>query len=383
MTDDQFDDALKNKIRDHHSAVPDDMWERIIQKKDKDRKGFFFFFGWSGILILAVALGGYLLSNYTSRKLEPEIHELADSAKHTGQTIVPLDSSEANVNQNSILASRESTMAEKTFYGQAAFKRNKNKQGARSSADNKNSPVYERNETFNPSLQKDSLIVENKDSSISKQETAVALLTVKKPSPGKSIEDSSKNAIVKKTEKDTILKKWYLDMYASPDFPIDNTPNSPSIYSGHTKLSYTIGIRLNRAFSKHFSGKIGIQYSHINLADSGILNLTSFDLPVLAGYSFGNEKLRMTFTAGVIANLSSSSKGYAANELFKSNTGFSLYGGFNFEKKINQKFSIYLEPYYRYRLSSMTVSTYDIYKFIDVVGLSIGGRYYFLKSTKK
>ena len=50
MTEDQLDDSLKNKIRDYRSPVPDGMWERI-QKKDKDRKGFLFFFRWFAVLI--------------------------------------------------------------------------------------------------------------------------------------------------------------------------------------------------------------------------------------------------------------------------------------------------------------------------------------------
>jgi hypothetical protein len=375
MTENQFDDALKNKIQDHRSHVPDDMWERIIQKKDKDRKGFLFFFGWFNLLIVFVSLSVYLLMNHSRQQLKPVTHVPAVSEQQISQATDHLDNSTPDIRQplpavkgaNQHLKSVERT------------KENEEETGS----DNENKMTSKNmiKDIQSHSSHRDSLVGGKKDSVMSKQEAATMLLTAKKPK--KLTEDSLKNAIVKKTQKDSIIKKWYLDIYASPDYPIDNTPNSPSTFSGHTKLSYTLGIRLNRTFGKHFSGKIGIQYSHINLADSGIVNLTSFDLPVLAGYSFGSEKLRMTFTAGVIANLSTSSKSYAPNELFKSNTGFSLYGGFNFEKKVNQKISIYMEPYYRYRLSSMTVSTYDIYKFIDVVGLTFGARYYFLKQTKK
>ena len=152
------------------------------------------------------------------------------------------------------------------------------------------------------------------------------------------------------------------------------------------KLSYTVGLRINRAFGKHFSGKIGIQFSQINFTDSLSYqngsggHLKSFDLPVLAGYSFGDEKLKMTVTTGGIFNISTSTSDVS---FYKTNTGLSLYLGFNFEKKINQKISIYLEPYYRYRLTSMTISSVQFDKFIDVVGLSFGARYYFLKPTKK
>src|SRR5579864_5016546 len=47
------------------------MWDRIIQKKDKDRKGFLFFFRWFTILLLGICLGGYLLMNHTRQKSKP------------------------------------------------------------------------------------------------------------------------------------------------------------------------------------------------------------------------------------------------------------------------------------------------------------------------
>jgi cytoskeletal protein RodZ len=40
MTDNQFDDIFKKRLENFDSKVPDDMWQRI-NKKDKDRKGFF------------------------------------------------------------------------------------------------------------------------------------------------------------------------------------------------------------------------------------------------------------------------------------------------------------------------------------------------------
>ena len=41
----------------------------------------------------------------------------------------------------------------------------------------------------------------------------------------------------------------------------------------------------------------------IRLSTGTVNHLKSFDLPFLAGYSFGAEKLKMTITAGGIANL--------------------------------------------------------------------------------
>jgi hypothetical protein len=102
------------------------------------------------------------------------------------------------------------------------------------------------------------------------------------------------------------------------------------------------------------------------------------DLPVLAGYSWGNETFGMTVNAGVIFNLNSWLRPDSASYI-KSNAGLSLYLGLNFSKHINDHMEIFSEPYYRYQLSSSTVSTFYFQKFIDVAGISFGVRYHFKK----
>ena len=238
----------------------------------------------------------------------------------------------------------------------------------------------------NASLQKDSPAGDKSDSVLNATGLENKPVPVVKPVPDKKPADTALKASVKKTQKDSANgKKWYLDLYASPDWPIDRS----GFPSWSFKLSYTIGLRINRTFGEHFSGKIGIQYSQINFSNSDSLHyligsanhLKSWDIPFLAGYSFGAEKLKMTVTMGGIANLSTFT-GDSLFTIFKTNTGLSLYLGFNVEKKINQKISVYLEPYYRYRLTSMTIDGIDYFNFIDVVGLSFGARYYFLKPKK-
>ena len=52
---------LKIELPGYESPVPDDMWNRIIQKKNKDRKGFFFFFRLSGLFVLGFGIAYFLL----------------------------------------------------------------------------------------------------------------------------------------------------------------------------------------------------------------------------------------------------------------------------------------------------------------------------------
>src|SRR5579864_1360106 len=371
------------------------MWDRIIQKKDKDRKGFLFFFRWFTILLLGICLGGYLLMNHTRQKSKPDNLVLAsgDSQEAKAGSLPHLNKEAVKTKENSAIDIQQHPSEKSRSYSSGTHKELMAK-------DENFGPFNEEKAVLktsvegsqNSTLQSDSLASGNGDSVTNKTETGKKPLVIVKPAV-KSPVDSSQKSIVKKTQKDSSTdKKWYLDIYVSPDWPIDHTTYTSSNYiSGTMKLSYTIGLRINRAFGKHFSGKIGIQYSQINFTYPDSLNylsgtvnhLKSFDLPVLAGYSFGDEKLKMTITAGGIVNLTSFYTGDPFGDVFKTNTGFSLYLGFNLEKKVNQKISIYLEPYYRYRLTSMTISSVEFDKFIDVVGLSIGARYYFLKRTKK
>jgi hypothetical protein len=200
------------------------------------------------------------------------------------------------------------------------------------------------------------------------------------PKPNNS--DSLKPALQKKPDstKKSMGDKWSLDLYASPDYPVDH--NKQEYLQG--RLSYTIGIRINRSFGKRFSGKMGIQFSQLNYAlsdssnASGVHHLKRLDVPLLAGYSWGTKTFGMTVNAGIIFNRSSWLRPDSINYI-KTNTGLSLYLGFNFSKQITQRIDIFSEPYYRYQLSSMVVSPNYFPKYMDVVGISFGVRYHFKK----
>ena len=69
MTDSQLDEIFKKQLPGHESPVPEDMWERIIRKKDKDRKGFFFFFSLIGLFLLGFGVAGILLFNKNDKRI--------------------------------------------------------------------------------------------------------------------------------------------------------------------------------------------------------------------------------------------------------------------------------------------------------------------------
>ena len=374
ISDNQMDQIFRERLGSYSSSVPEDMWRRIMEKKKRDKMLWLFFFR---IMIITFSVfgltGSYLIFN--QKKIS--------TTTNTGviQKRQPLDikiTAKTNTSVSSY-AEDHGTVPEKSAVG-------KNGKQKRNAAVNyfdvkdhsKKNFVHNEVpsqteyssagiETHNESTAPDTASIEN----VKKKDSLD-----KKPLIKTTLSDSSQHTEVKKSEKQNKQNnKWYLDLYASPDYPIV-TPNPYDhiVY----KLSYTIGVKINRTLGKHFSVKTGIQYSQINISgyDSGATNLKRLDLPVLAGYSFQGAHIRTTVNGGAIFNLYSWAP---AQDYFEKNLGVSLYLGINFERKIKEKLALFIEPYYRYQLSSMTINSVQSVKFIDIVGISFGARYFFKK----
>jgi len=395
MTDSQLDEIFKNQLPGHESPVPEDMWERIVLKKDKDRKGFFFFFSLIGLILLGFGIAGILLFNINKKGNEKEQQNISHSkvvanADTAQSAVTGPDSKKVPSLKNQTAYGRVDTFRtafrhkdhlKNTIpagYRQAGILQTQWKTKKKSAGTGQIQPDVESATGFSEDRgPKDNSKLSPDSSKLSDQEAKPVISST----PGLFTSDSAKNTATKKQDstKSKAGKKWSLELYVSPDYPL--VYGEPYVKS---KLSYTAGLRLNRSFGRHFSGKIGIQFSQIKyvLGDSGLIagpnHLKSLDLPVLAGYSWGNESLGMTMNAGFIFNLYS---WFDAGSIsyFKTNTGLSLYLGVHFEKQINDRLSLFTEPYYRYRLSPMTVSSVNFLKFIDVAGLSFGARFYFKK----
>jgi hypothetical protein len=388
MTDSQLDELFKNQLPGHESPVEEDMWERIMRKKDKDRKGFFFFLSLVGLFLLGFGVAGILLFQINKRESlndgKRDSYEKAFSDTTGGKTAetdsdlkrVPSINKESSFGMDSTL-----DMERRDHDIPKAIPLQRSYTGSlQASLKHPNRPP----ETEQASSISDTTttVMEIGGSPDSTQVTGeksnpVFLLT-RKPANTDSLKPVSQKKS-DSTNKRT-GDKWSLDLYASPDYPIDH--NKQEYLQG--KLSYTIGLRINRSFGKHFSGKAGIQFSQLNYAlpDTsgipGVCHLTRLDVPVLAGYSWGTKTFGMTVNAGIIFNRSSWLRPDSINYI-KTNTGLSLYLGFNFSKQITQRIDIFSEPYYRYQLSSMVVSPNYFPKYMDVVGISFGVRYHFKK----
>jgi hypothetical protein len=154
---------------------------------------------------------------------------------------------------------------------------------------------------------------------------------------------------------------------------------------------------LGKYLGKRLSIKTGIQYSQISekFFDSLIIvdRYRSIDIPFLIGYDLTTNSFKTTINAGIIYNIYSWYKGLTLIDyrglidinvanIYKHNTGVSLYLGINLSKKIDDKIELMAEPYFRYRLSFMTRSSAPFNQKINIAGLNIGLRYNLRKSEK-
>ncbi len=382
ISDSQIDQFFNDRLRNYPSSVPEDMWDRITEKKKRDRMLWLFF---SRIVIIALLVSGLTGSYLVFNKKKISITTNTGGIQKNQPSIVT-NAAKTNPSVSSF-AQDQGPVSEISAMGKnGKQKRNTGLNYFESKDHTKKNSVHHE---VPPQTENGSIVIATHGESAVIDTTTTKNVKVKdsldKKSPVKTtVPDSPQSKEVTKTEKQNKQNngKWYLDLFASPDYPILAASPFDQSYS---KLSYTIGFKINRAIGKHFSVKTGIQYSQINIVgdDSlfggATLHIKRLDLPVIIGYSLGKGDIKTTINGGILFNLSSSVSPDSAQTFFENNLGLSLYLGVNFEKKVNEKLSLFVEPYYRYQLNSMTISSVQNVKFIDIVGISFGARYYFKK----
>lgn len=247
-----------------------------------------------------------------------------------------------------------------------------------------------------------------------------------------------KNVIICPSDKKIRNTDWDVEVYASPDYAVKTITNntaSPQFMSTKdssesSRIGFTAGFRIVKPLNDHFLLKTGLQYTQINekfsyrteneiktttvvtvrtiirapgdtviirdtssVQQIGYKNNTvknryrSIDIPVLLGYQFGNEDLKIGINAGVIVNLTSWYQGVLldsslapvpitkeSNMTYKNNVGLGLYAGVSITKRLNYSTLVFVEPYLRYNLSNMTTPQSSYTQRFTLGGLSIGLR---------
>lgn len=400
MPENKSDEIFRDKLQGHSSPVPEYMWQRVQPKKGKDRKMIFF---WLGSLMAGLGLasliyfsrGHFTQEGLTGPRQSRNANPVGSAIATKSSGSPAIASSTGRSSGSPLFTSRISRAPASTLINTRSI--NTRTTGSRS-IPAAPLPVSRQKTHYQP----DELPIDNRLSSIQPVQKEIPPLfrslprTIASPFIPSSASSISSCPVVKTRKFPVYQRKnnWWLDLYGSPDLPINHisSTDDPGFAqyverSQHMQLSYTLGLRINKSFNKHFSGTIGFQYSRINaitisdtLGSRGPEHLNGIDIPLLIGYRWENDYFQTTINSGIILNIYSWYKGQFFNipddSLYKRNTGISLYLGLNLARQITDKLTLFTEPYFRYRLSNMGTTRLPFERRIDVAGLSLGLRYY-------
>ena len=395
MLEKDFDQLIRDQFEDHSSPVPVDMWQRIKGKDDKDRKGLFFWkWYFLGPAFLALSLVGGLLFFHHATPIHPAATTvLPKIATAAGSNSPAPAKTTPSVGSNSPASTKTATPAAHLTASAApatpAF--NRATRPHAESSQNANFPS-----ASNPPASAPNSPAAPLTASATPARPTPPLASTEaaphqpsdRPSPppippttagthrpqSLSCPDPSK--------KFTSSKGWYLEALGSPDHPIVHSSFDGASIKELPLLSYTIGIRVTKVFESGFLMTAGLQYSWINLRQKYDLDslplphhFRNLDLPLLIGYEKGNDLFKVGIQGGMIFNIHSWSGGndqYFSNYL-KSNTGISSYIGIELIRQVNDRISIFVQPYYKHQFSDMFKNPFV--EKIDVAGIFLGLRF--------
>ena len=404
MKDNQFDDLMRERLQNHESSVPANMWERITENK-KERKGGFVLR--LTLLLAALAIfglaGNYFFPHINSKNSKDVAFDKNDikntsaskernKLKNTKNVSVR----DVNTTKENRLGKSNSIRKDKRIRIPSFLQSKKEKWKAyhnQLTASNVSiKPVYSNGLT-------------NHRKTPDYQDNNMDSLT-KKLNKEKNIDNpvlTNKSAI----KRDKIYNdKFSVEVFVSPDIPVNAISSADKAYEqvlkkmGKMQLSYTFGARIKYEITKKIAAKIGIQYTQINektaLAQANNFTAAnrykSIDVPLLISYQTNwTSNLDLSVNAGINLNISSRYKGFipsisgqvvdiAGNNVYEKNTGLALYLGIDLSKKVNRRTDIFAEPWFSYRLKNIANRSYPFNQKIHASGLSFGVRYRLFKN---
>jgi opacity protein-like surface antigen len=298
MTENQFDELFRKKLGSHESPVPEDMWRRIKQRKDKERRPLLIL-----LLLLLVAGGtaGYfifegILSSkkesitLSQKETKPDSNNTIQNKTQKNETITTQKKS-IELSQKNKVSSLDNNGEEKA--GKTSSKNNTtlNKSSSPKTVNtiiehqikkevqdadivNKTSEDVTRKQDTEISQQnseqeknnRSNEIAKSNEPAITQQNNQTNLL--QKDASQEKLQTASKEITIKIHS--PIIKNILIEAYGSPDIPLSKTSSNNANYlrqkdsTSEMKLSYTFGIRAGVTVGKHFLLKTGIQYSDIS-----------------------------------------------------------------------------------------------------------------------
>ncbi len=303
MRDNTFDNFIKEKVTNHASAVPTDMWQRIVQEKEKDRKGAW----WNrqlllagGILLMSMVAGTYFWYNAASTKNNIVVHqqkievkELPSTRKKFSLSTIQKSSNIEELSSSEVKTSSAKT-TEKT---KAAFIRNNSSSKANSvetiathlSVPN---PLFSLRNRLKVGQPKGKNIIDGEqivkpfmsdwEASVNKSKTNFLpeISTLNRPTGLDNLKINMKALKISGFKKIDCPKSgdaqngdWFIEVYGSPDLVTkQNTLNKGTSTrllqskdsSESRQLSFTAGVRFSKELGENMVFKTGFQFTQMN-----------------------------------------------------------------------------------------------------------------------
>lgn len=307
MRDNLFDNYITQKIKDHSSAVPDDMWQRILDAKEPKRR---FVFAWwqltiAGSLMLVAILSGLQMKyNFFDINYVPQVknsHQVFQEKKldnkndqqNKKQPIVVFDKIAQN---NAIIFTKTKSADLIKLANSNRVNGNINNIDTKLTTNSVDKSHFFNNPHFSKKPQRTindlNNISKNADLVNDNTKENVFAFRLKYPwqknwnSSDKSNQFIKFNRLAIKSAKelylptiecpkagDPSLRDFNIEIYASPDLVMKNTTTNKPVSdyylakkdSSESKLaSFTVGIRISKAIGENMVFKTGVQYSQAN-----------------------------------------------------------------------------------------------------------------------
>jgi hypothetical protein len=313
MTDNMFDKFVREKLKDHQSAVPAGLWEKIEQRKDKGRRGGFLpkTALWTGLFFLVTFAGiGYIILRDNDEKTVSQVSQtstnenLKSSNKSNNLTGKTTPAHIDNINSATDDKIENVHVKASSGLNTASINTNTASPNAEVEIGKLNTPdiTYANNDLSVTSKKKNKkrlfeiagkkhyqdngyLTQQNNVETVMPNElqksyvpfthgkTAYNLTNIGKFDADKSYSLSELKIVGIDCPPNGRSKRndWYLEVYGSPDLALKSvkaTSNAGYVSkkdsSETQQLSYTAGFRISRSIGNNLLIKTGLQYSQIN-----------------------------------------------------------------------------------------------------------------------
>lgn len=464
MSHKKFDDLFKESLSGYAPDVPSHIWENIIAGRKKKRPVIFWDPKKAMLLLLAAGImiltsGIYFTLNKkksqsviakdnmekttqanststtTDEAVIPSTNEDADlvskgntghssNADHSNQPAVhPITGKTQNTDRQNSIIQKNVRQHNNTAGFNAGYDGHKSMGAGKKLNDGKEKSFNATEEdNFNDPTQNAFALpyLGIKNMALFAAENNLSKQTIKSFSPAVKLSEDCPGANA---------KKYYFDLYVSPDYAIkkyEDTGSSTLVAKRKESLrfhsAFSAGLRYTRVFSNGMSIRTGINFSQINekfsyakdnvvqiiyvinnqgdTTDSYYVrgtryknsynNYRTIDVPLVAGYEMGNEKWRANINAGAMLNIYSWQQGETLDNngnpvvfttgkaesayQYKTNIGIGFTAGASLYYKLNNKWYALAEPYFRYNFSPMNKEALSIQERFTTVGLRLGIR---------